>query len=254
MIGVLVISHGSRDETWVRQVEEAVAPLRERFPYPVYCAYLELVEGRLIQDGIDALEAAGATELIVLPLFVSSGSTHLEEIAWALGVRPTCRFETDLTPFRLRANVRLCAPIDADDECIDILYEKLLPLSVDPSGELVFVVGHGSALPGFHATWRGVLEDAAAKLRARGGFAAADGVMLLPDQVRWKMKLWRKRRPELRVVLAPFFVSEGYFTEKVIPKRFEGYDVRYNGRALLPHPMLTRWMARRIAEMVKELA
>lgn len=254
MIGALVISHGSRNGEWVRLVDEAVEPLRSAFDFPIYSAFLEIVEGRLIQDGIDALEREGVTELIVLPLFVSSGSTHIEEIAWALGAKETCRCETDLERFRVRANVRLCAPIDADDEVVDILYEKMKPLSVRPSEELVLVVGHGSVVKGFHAVWRGVLAAAAEKLRVRGGFAASDTVMLLPDQVHWKMKWWQTRRPELRVIVAPFFVSEGYFTEKVLPTRFEGYDVRYNGQSLLPHPLLSRWMQRRIEERVKELA
>jgi len=254
MIGVLVISHGSRDAEWVRLVDEAIEPLRETLPYPVYGAYLELVEGRLIQDGIDALERLGAMDLIVVPLFVSSGSTHLEEIAWALGASPTCRFETDLTPFRVSARVHLCAPIDADDDVIEILYEKIAPLSQQPADELVLVVGHGSASKGFHRVWRDMLERAAERLRARGGFAAADVIMLLPDQVAWKMKLWRRRRPDLAPIVAPLFVSEGYFTEKVIPSRFHGYDVRYNGRSLLPHPLLSRWMTRRVEAKAKELA
>ncbi|MCI3922835.1 cobalamin biosynthesis protein CbiX [Paenibacillus sp. TRM 82003] len=254
MIGILVISHGSRNVDWVRLVDEAVEPLRSALDAPVFSSFLELVEGRLIQDGIDALERQGVTEIIVVPLFVSSGSTHIEEISWALGVRETCRCETDLERFRVSPNVRWCEPIDADDEVVDILYEKMKPLSTHPSEELVFVVGHGSVLKGFHAVWRGVLEAAAEKLRERGGFAAADTVMMLPDQVRWKMKLWKKRRPDLAVIVAPFFVSEGYFTEKVLPSRFEGYDVRYNGQSLLPHPLLSRWMQRRIEERVKELA
>jgi sirohydrochlorin ferrochelatase len=253
MIGILIISHGSRNTDWVRLVDDAIAPLASIFSYPVISSFLEIVEGRLIQDGIDELERLGVTEMIVVPLFLSSGSTHVEEIAWALGVKETCRCDTDMEPFRIASKAHLCEPIDADDDVIDILYEKLRPLSRDPSRELVVIVGHGSIVRGFHSVWRRVLDTAAEKLRARGGFAEADGLMLLPDQVSWKLQAWRKRRPELTVLAAPFFVSEGYFTEKVIPERFEGYDVRYNGRSLLPHPLLSQWMERRIAEKVKEL-
>ncbi len=48
-IGVLIISHGSRNREWVRLVDEAV-------------------------------ERMSVTEMIVVPLFVSSGSKHVEEI------------------------------------------------------------------------------------------------------------------------------------------------------------------------------
>lgn len=253
-IGVLVISHGSRNEEWVRLVDEAVAPLAQSLPYPVFSAFLEIVEGRLIQDGIDALERLGVSRIIVVPLFISSGSTHIEEIAWALGVKETCAFESDLEPIRVRAHILMCAPIDSDDECVEIVYEKLKPLSREPSRELVLVVGHGSDLPGFRERWSAVLEAAAEKLRVRGGFAAAEGMLLLPDQVSRQLAHWRSERPELAVLVAPLFVSEGYFTAKVIPGRLEGHDVRYNGRSLLPHPLLTRWMERRIDGAVKEMA
>lgn len=253
MIGALVISHGSRRAAWVRLVDDAVRQAGAVSPFPVESAYLELVPGRLIQDGIDRLESQGVTELIVVPLFVSSGSTHLEEIAWALGVRPVCRFETELTPLRVSARVHLCLPIDADEDMVEILYENVLPLSQHPPEELVLVVGHGSSLPGFRDVWRRMLCETAALLRARGGFAAADGVMLLPDEAGEKLKYWRERRPELAAIAVPLFVGEGYFTEQVIPARLGGYDVRYNGRSLLPHPLLPRWMTRRIEAKAKEL-
>ncbi|WP_315971312.1 hypothetical protein [Paenibacillus sp. N3.4] len=50
--GVLVISHGSRDEGWVELVNDAVDAVIMPTGVPIYASYLELVEGRLIQDGI----------------------------------------------------------------------------------------------------------------------------------------------------------------------------------------------------------
>lgn len=253
MIGVLVISHGSRNEEWVRLVNEAVAPLKEGMAYPVFCSFLELVEGRLIQDGIDALERLGVTKIIVVPLFVSSGSTHLEEIAWALGVKADCRVETDIERFRIEAEVFMCAPMDADDEVVAILCEKLASLSQDPSKEIVLLIGHGSHLPDFYERWERMLSEAAGKLKQLGGFLAADSAMLLPDQLKEKLAFWRSAHPELSIIAAPFFVSEGYFTSKVIPEKLKGFHVRYNGQALLPHPLISRWMKRRVHEQIAQL-
>src|SRR5690606_29380403 len=101
-IGVLVISHGSRDPHWVGLVREACAAVTlpaELAGAPVECAFLELVDGHLIQDGIDRLERTGVTDIIVVPLFLSSGSTHVAEIAWALGLRAEPGVDTDLSRF-----------------------------------------------------------------------------------------------------------------------------------------------------------
>lgn len=250
--GILVISHGSRSAEWVRLVDEAVGKVRVPAGIPIYSSYLEIVEGRLIQDGITALEALGVTDIIVVPLFVSSGSTHIDEITYALGLKEEPQLPTDMEPFAIRARIHCTPPIDDDPIIAEIVYAKLLPLSVQPEKEIVLLVGHGSVEKGFHLAWRRGLERLAARVKALGGFAGADGAMLLPDQIKWKMNVWRKRRPDYEVLVAPLFLSEGYFTGQVIPERFEGYSYRYNGEALLPHPAIARWMERQIAGVLGE--
>jgi sirohydrochlorin ferrochelatase len=250
--GVLVISHGSRSREWVRLVDEAVEAVRLPEPMPVCSAFLEVVEGRLIQDGIDRLEAEGVTDLIAVPLFVSSGSTHMDEIAYALGVQEKPLLPTDLVPFRRRASVRLCAPLDDDPEAAGIVYEKLRPLSVSPDREIVILTGHGSDEDGFRERWKEGLHRLAGRLGGLGGFAAADYATLLPDTLGGKVRDWQQRRPDCAVLIAPLFLSEGYFTGQVIPRRLEGLGYRYNGKALLPHPLLSRWLERRIAAALAE--
>ncbi|WP_438448086.1 sirohydrochlorin chelatase [Gorillibacterium sp. sgz5001074] len=244
--GVLVISHGSRSAEWVRLVDEAVAGVRLDEGIPVVSSFLEIVEGRLIQDGIRMLEAEGVTDIVVVPLFVSSGSTHIDEISYALGVIPEPNLPTDMVPFERSAAIHFTSPIDDDPDIARIVFEKVRELSVQPDKEILLLVGHGSIEKGFHLRWKTGLERLAARLKELGGFDEADVSMLLPDQIPWKMKRWRKLKPEHRVIVAPLFLSEGYFTKQVIPSRMEGYEYRYNGQAMLPHPLVSRWMENQI--------
>jgi sirohydrochlorin ferrochelatase len=245
--GILIISHGSRSLEWVRLVDEAVEAMRVPQGVPVFSSFLEIVEGRLIQDGILQLESLGVTDIIVVPLFVSSGSTHIDEISYALGVKPEPLLPTDMKPFAINSRVHFTAPIDDDPDIARILYEKMKPLSADPSKEIALLVGHGSVERGFHLLWRRGLERLAARLKTLGGFDEVDTAMLLPDQISRKMHLWRMRKPDHTVLVVPLFVSEGYFTNEVIPSRLTGYIYRYSGRSLLPHPLLSRWMERQTA-------
>lgn len=242
--GVLVISHGSRSAEWVRLVDEAVSDVQVPCGVPIFSSFLEIVEGRLIQDGIDALEAQGVTDIIAIPLFVSSGSTHIDEISYALGVTAEPVLETDLAPFVIRSRIHFMPPIDDDPMIAEILYRNIKPLSADTEKEIVLVIGHGSIEKGFHEKWRLGLEKLAARIKGLGGFAGADAAMLLPDQVPGKMNEWLARRPECAVIVAPLFLSEGYFTNRVIPDRLSGFAYRYNGKALLPDPLISRWMER----------
>jgi sirohydrochlorin ferrochelatase len=244
--GVLVISHGSREETWVRLVDEAVAEARLPEGLPVYSSYLEIVEGRLIQDGIDHLEAEGVTDIIVVPLFASSGSVHIDEIRYALGLQDEPTLQTDLGRMRIRARVHWTGVMDDHPLIVEALHDKLRALSVDPRQETLIVVGHGAREPGFRDRWRAVLESLAHKLQERGGFRAAEAALLAPDETRQAMDRLVSDHPDCTVLLVPFFVSEGYFTRTVIPSRFAGYAYRYSGETLLPHPGVARWIEEQV--------
>ncbi len=251
--GVLVISHGSHSAEWVRLVDQAVNDINFITGIPIECSFLEIVGGRLIQDGIHSLEAQGVTDMIVVPLFISSGSTHIDEISYAFGVIPEPTLETGLTPFDLHARVHFCQPIDDDPDIALILYDKVKALSVDPEAEIVLLVGHGTKEKGFHAKWRKSLESLAERVKQLGGFDEVDVAMLLPDQVVRKMEWWKKHKPEHDVLVAPLFISEGYFTNKVIPERLKGYNYKYKGFSILPSPLITKWMKRQIDEMLQKL-
>lgn len=246
-VGVLVISHGSRDKGWVDLVDEAVTAIHLPADVPIYASYLELVEGRLIQDGITSLEAQGVTDIIVVPLFVSSGSTHIDEISYSLGVIKQPLLETDMKPFDIKARIHCTSPIDDDPVIAEIIYDKIKELSESPTQEILLLIGHGSQEEGFHHKWLQGLEQLAGRLKALGGYDEAGVAMLLPDQVHSKMTEWADKKPGHTVIVAPLFLSEGYFTNQVVPSRLKGFAYKYNGRALLPSPLISKWMEEQIA-------
>lgn len=252
--GVLVISHGSRDARWVMLVEEAVAQMRLPPQTPRQCAFLELVAGRSIQDGIDRLEACGVTDIIVIPLFISSGSVHIAEIGQALGVAREYRTaHSELADFRLQSRIHWCEPMDDSEETVHILLELAQELSERPDKELLMIVAHGNREAGFHRRSRQVLQSVVRQVRCLGTFAAVDYAMLQPDQTGCKIKAWLRKHPQLNCIVIPFFLSEGYFTRVLIPSRLEGFTCRYHGRAVLPHPLVTRWMEKRAEVLMSDL-
>jgi len=248
--GVLVISHGSREADWVRLVDEAVEQVDVPAGVPIYSSYLEIVEGRLIQDGIVHLEAQGVTDIIVVPLFASSGSVHIDEIRYALGLQERPTQPTDLRRMQITANVHWTSVMDDHPIIVDVLWEKLRPLSTDPQREAVIVIGHGSQEDGFYEQWRAVLERVAQKLRVRGGFAAAEAALLLPDETSNVLDRLQDAYPQYEQLVSPFFISEGYFTRRVIPQRLAGKDYKYNGQTLLPHAGVTKWIEEQVRRVV----
>jgi sirohydrochlorin ferrochelatase len=248
--GVQVISHGSRDVGWVEMVDQAVSQLQ--IPpqiEAVESSFLEIVEGRLIQDGTNNLLKQGITDIIVIPLFVSSASTHIDEIAWAIGAKETPILETDLEKVNTgNAIIHWCEPMDDDPEVIAMLLHNIQALTESPQNEVLFIMGHGSIEKHFHQRWKQGLERIGSKLVEQGNYAGFEICMLLPDQVNWRMKQVQKKWGNRKRIIVPVFLSEGYFTRTVVPKRLEGYAYAYNGKTLLPNPNVTAWMERRILQ------
>ncbi|WP_019913623.1 sirohydrochlorin chelatase [Paenibacillus sp. HW567] len=249
--GVLIISHGSRDKAWVSLVEEAVSHLLLGEELPVAVSFLELVEGRLIQDGIQSLEYAGVTDILVIPLFVSSGSTHVDEIEYALGAKPAPEKETELERFAVKAKVHFGYPVDDDPDIAVMIWDKLRGLSKHPQREAILLVGHGSKHEGFRQRWQQGISSLAERVRQISGVAAADYGLLNPDSVRSKVEYWKEQGYE--VLVAPLFLSEGYFTKHVIPRRLQGLQYAYSGQTLLPHPLLPHWIEQQVRYMLERL-
>ncbi|MHA7967402.1 sirohydrochlorin chelatase [Paenibacillus sp. CAU 1782] len=246
--GILVISHGSQETRWVKLVDEAVKTASAGFTVPVVSAFLEIVDGRLIQDGINELERLGVTDMLVVPLFVSSGSTHVDEIGGAFGLPQLSEQENELGTFVVSANVFFGAPIDDDTEIAELLLSNIAELSQEPAREALLLVGHGSIEPGFHERWTQGLQAMATRLSELGGFARVSYAMLLPDQAMSRLLELQEKNPGEDVIVVPLFLSQGYFTDKVIPKRLAGADYRYNGKAMLPNPAIERWLERQFRE------
>ncbi|RED51856.1 sirohydrochlorin chelatase [Cohnella phaseoli] len=256
--GLLVISHGSREHGWIALVDETIEAVRSQLgtELVVEAVFLELVDGRLIQDGINRLLAEGVTEALVLPLFVSSGSTHVDEIGWALGVYPEARTATELEPFELGG---LCInygqPMGEAAEIDSIVLDRLMRLSEEPSEEQVLLIGHGSEEAGFRESWERELSGIAERVRVRAGFHAASIALLLPSQVAERIDTIRRDRPDLRILAVGLFLSEGYFTKTVIPRHLAssgGLEVcRYDGAALMPHPQVAAWVVRQAREWLE---
>jgi sirohydrochlorin cobaltochelatase len=73
--GIVLFAHGSRDPEWSRPFESIASQLSQKFVVRV--AYLDFTKPTL-DEAVDALAAAGARSIRVVPLFLGSGG-HVKE-------------------------------------------------------------------------------------------------------------------------------------------------------------------------------
>lgn len=78
--GIVLFAHGSRDPLWRLPIEAIAARIQADQPgVPVACAYLELCEPDLPR-ALNALVAAGAQRIRVLPVFFGMGKHAREDL------------------------------------------------------------------------------------------------------------------------------------------------------------------------------
>lgn len=271
--GVLIVSHGSRDPEWVRLVDVAAAGVPFPKGTPVSCCFLEQVPGRLIPDGVRELESAGVTDILVIPLFLSSGSSHVEDIAEALGAvfEPVPmqdeewddvemgRDTRELPPSKklpqvpIRARIHFGRPMEDEATVAQIIYDKIEGQNADPEKETLLLVSHGSSVPRLERRYRRTIRLLAAKLQAMAGYREAKTALLLPDkdEVRKKVDRLYAKHPGCTVRVVPIFLSEGYFTQSVIPSRLSESrsHYSYSDCALLPDPLVSTWLFEQYAAL-----
>ncbi|MEB3101804.1 sirohydrochlorin chelatase [Ferviditalea candida] len=233
-IGILLIAHGSKETGWMQSVEE----LAEHLPFPLEVAYLETDKGTTIAEGVRRLERMNASRILAIPLFVSSGSAHLEEIKYALGLVSTPKVETGLDPIRTSAAIRLSPAMD-DHPCIlEIIRERIASLSQAPAGENLLLVAHGSGHPDLHPIWEETLTRMAKHFQKLDRFQSVSYATVHPNTIREQAE----RMSANRLLVIPLFLSEGYFTRTFIRSQLNGLNFVYSGQAYLPHPMLSNWI------------
>ncbi|MGN7381052.1 sirohydrochlorin chelatase [Paenibacillus sp. SAFN-117] len=245
---VLVVAHGSPDPGWVELVDETVRQAGLRLP--VHIGYLGGVPEQGIAAQLIRLERIGMRHVLVVPLFVSEGSTHLNEIRYSLGLIPAPAVATDLQRLIVKVRLHWCPPLEDDVRIMRILEERLRELSSVPAGEALLTVGHGSAVPGFQEAWENLLLRVTERLRRQFGFSAAAYATLRPDTVAAQAKALLTCG---RLLVLPLFLSEGYFTNRAIPDRLEGIHYSYTGKAYLPHPLIADWIRQTVEQAMETL-
>lgn len=238
--GVLVLAHGSKEPRWVDQIDQAVAPLEG---WTVAIGFLGQVKGRGVAEAVRRLEGAGVREMVAIPLFVSSGSTHLVELKYALGLVERPPFETELQPIRHGCKVKWLSALDDHPLVEQIVVERVQALSKACHRETVLLVAHGSDQQGFREKWHKMLENLSNRIRQHFGFIKVDFATVHPLTIRPKAEALAQLGT---LLVVPLFLSPGYYTERYIPSQLEGLPAVYSGQTYLPHPLISRWLKEQI--------
>lgn len=266
----IVVAHGAEAE-WNARVREIADLAGTGGPVEVAFLMGPEAEARPFQDVVAQLVHRGATEIVIVPLLVSSHSGHYDQLRWLVGEIDTLsghmahHLETaGITRPADLSRVRLVAALDDAPELADALADRALALADSPAEQALFLIGHGPNSAEDYARWMANLRPVAERVASVTGFRDVKLGLVRDDAppevraeavrgIRETIALQREwtGRP---VVVVPVLVSAGRVSREKIPADLEGLDVVYTGEPILPHAALARWIARRLADPGREVA
>ncbi|HEX2165644.1 MAG TPA: CbiX/SirB N-terminal domain-containing protein [Longimicrobiales bacterium] len=262
--GTIIIAHGGGPE-WNAQVESVAALVETGGPVEVSYLMGPGAKAHRFQDAAARLVAAGATQIVVVPMLMSSHSGHYEQIRYLAGEADTIS-ETMMHHLHMagieRADVtvpiRVAKAIDDSPDVARVLAERALAIADDPAAQALFIIGHGPNGAEDNAAWMSNLRPIADSIRAATGFrdvkvglvrddaptaVRAEAVKVVREIIQLQHDLTGRD-----VVVVPALISRGQVSQEKIPADLAGLPVRYTGDALLPHEGLARWIERRVAQ------
>ncbi|HWB98146.1 MAG TPA: CbiX/SirB N-terminal domain-containing protein [Bryobacteraceae bacterium] len=256
--GVVVVAHGVAWGTWNQEVESRMAELR--LPWPMEVSFLSSQDGNTIQRAFDRLAAAGVRKVVVVPLLVSSHSSHVDEIRYYLGLAPKPAEEHITTPpVRTALPVRMTHAIDYHQLISAEFCRRASAISENRSRETVLLVGHGPNEEDNNRLWLAAFERYAGDLKGACGFHEARGLTVRDDASEAVQaearEILRKAASDAAsdgtALVLPFLIGSGGVAHN-IARRLEGIPFRISREGLIHGDALKEWVTATAAEAVSE--
>ncbi|MDH4043999.1 MAG: hypothetical protein OEY20_15450 [Gemmatimonadota bacterium] len=198
-----------------------------------------------------ALRGDGCDGIALLPMIVHSESSTAHRVVQAA---------RDLATM-LGMAVVVAPALDAAAEIVEVLTDRAHALaSDDASSSAVVLVGHGPTRDDDLAVWERTGMTVAAGVRDRGGFARVRAEFVRDDAgppvraaaVRGLRECIAQDAMATGrdVIVVPWIVGAGRLARERLPEDLAGLAIRFDGRPMLPHPALERWVSRQLAAAV----
>jgi sirohydrochlorin ferrochelatase len=267
--GVLLLAHGGSAQ-WNERVAAVTRSVDAIQPAEVAFG---MASRAAIQTAIDKLTARGVTDIVAVPLFVSSYSSVITSTEYLLGLRADApadlaRFAKmshgspggdhaahapaadGTTPVTTSVPVRMTAAFNRHPLIAQIVADRARSISSAPEREAVILVAHGPVPDDDNRRWLDDMAVLAANIRSAAPFGAVDFMTVRDDAGpamreaatrELRQKVASQRAAGRRVLIVPHLMSFGGI-EQGIRKRLEGLDYTMTEQALMPDDRIVQWV------------
>jgi hypothetical protein len=245
--GVLILVHGfgNHGDTVLR---EALQPTGKTYPTTLALG-MSMMTSDHIQLGINDLEAAGAQEIIVIPVVSTRYNDLMRQWDYIFARRDDAAYAT-VPRVSSSADIRIAAALDDHPLVGRMVNEHAREISRRPDNEEVIIVAHGPVDAEENRLQLKMLENIADYLRENSGFAAVS-VATLQDDAPPDVRMARTRELRDRVqqanaqghdVIVVTTLLGTRIVQSSLARNLRGLDYRFNSKGLIEHPQFIEWI------------
>ncbi|MFQ5651292.1 MAG: hypothetical protein ACE5IY_15250 [bacterium] len=211
-----------------------------------------------LTDAVQALENAGATEIVVIPLFLSESDPDLQR---ARSLFAPSSESSNVAEQNDRVKVdrplTLAQTLSASYLTVQILEDRAKELSETPSNERLIVIGTGASNRKEAAMMEEELHRLAQQVQRKIGFEETHSLVYLRREseegparrTEISQEIERLAALEGRTLVVPFFISMKLTPMMSVENMLGKYTLRdveisYAGKSILPHANVVRWLQR----------
>jgi hypothetical protein len=254
--GVLVLLHGFRDRG-DKVFKDQMQPYADIFPMSLAMG-MSMMMSQHIQLGVDDLVAAGAENIIVIPIVSTEHNTMIRQWQYIFDLRDEAsyiavpRIETD-------ANVLFAEPPGDNPLVAEILLDYANELSTNPADEVVIIASHGPSEDADNQKQLALMENLARIVKEDGGFSAVEPATLqddAPAEVRAANVANLRGMVEDAVadgkeVIVITNLIGAYTIQSKLRKDLEGLDYKFNAKGIVEHESFVEWIGDTVREQIE---
>ena len=251
--GVLILMHGFREQG-DRMFKKSVEPIGNIFPTAMGVGMAMMMSSH-IQNGLDALTAKGAKEIVVVPVVSSATNELYRQWQYIFGQREEAEYAT-VGRVKTDAKLHFAPPPGGDPLVAEILIDHALEVSTDPANEVVVIASHGPTGAEDNAQEMAVLAKLAKIVKEDGGFSAVYGQTLQDDappaireaNVQKLRGLVESAKKDGKKVLVVTNLIGARTIQAKLRSDLKDLDYTFSAKGISQHANFMKWMGETIRE------
>lgn len=269
-IGVLLVNHGSRSETWrntLLQLEKNVTPklLASKRIEGIKTAFMEYNEPS-IATRLKEFDQEGFTDIILVPIFLKVSSHSFEDIPTIIGQKEDPNSKEMLKIEKIerytpKATVHLTPLLDFSEILNKNVLRRVKALSKDPANEGFVLVGYGDQ--DYEKEWLALFTDIALHVKEETGIDkfkhAWCGHLVSYDPMQTTNAINEVLKTKEKAIVIPVLVAyDENFQIKIIGGGISNVKdhakkVNYKPDGILPDPDIENWVVNIVSEFENKI-